>query len=294
MRWFLLLATVGSVACQELYSSYNTSSVELSGAGFCPSTQMLRETIEQDVDEFLNNSVLPKIFATHGSCGCGGPGWRRAAYLNMADPTQTCPSDWELITTPRRSCARPSNASDRSCYSAMFPTQGIQYSQVCGRIIGYQVGEPQAFVLENIVAPQTIDGPYVDGLSLTYGNPRKHIWTFVAALDETTASNPASRCSCTIPSLPNRAPSFVGNDYFCETGVPPGQHYNRSIFYADDPLWDGEDCGSNSTCCTFNNPPWFCKQLPQSTNADLEMRLCSAHNAAIENTPIQLAEIYVK
>ena len=47
-----------------------------------------------------------------------------------------------------------------------------RYSQVCGRIIGYQVGEPQAFVLENVGASQTIDGLYVDGLSLTYGSPR--------------------------------------------------------------------------------------------------------------------------
>ena len=128
MRWFLFLAIVGSVACQELYSSYNTSSVELSGAGFCPSTETLRERIKQDVEMFLNNSVLPALFPGDRACGCGGYGWRRAAYLNMADPTQTCPPDWELITTPRRSCARPSNASDRSCYSAMFPTQGVQYS----------------------------------------------------------------------------------------------------------------------------------------------------------------------
>ena len=168
MRWFLFLATVGSVACQELYSSYNTSSIELSGAGFCPSTEELRERIKQDVEVFINKIILTMDRA----CGCGGPGWRRAAYLNMSDPTQTCPPAWELITTPKRSCARPSNATHRSYYSAMFPTQGIQYSQVCGRIIGYQVSEPQAFVLENIGQPQTIDGPYyVDGLSLTYGNP---------------------------------------------------------------------------------------------------------------------------
>ena len=36
------------------------------------------------------------------------------------------------------------------------------------------------------------------------------------------------------------------------------------------------------------------KQLPQSTNADLEVRLCSLQDASIENTPIELIEIYVK
>ena len=89
----------------------------------------------------------------------------------MSDPTQTCPPGWGLITTPRRSCARRSSAAIQLCYSVMFPTQGIQYSQVCGRIIGYQVGQPQAFYLENTDQPQTVNGPYVDEVNLTYGNP---------------------------------------------------------------------------------------------------------------------------
>ena len=61
----------------------------------------------------------------------------------------------------------------------------------------------------------------------------------------------------------------------------------------DDPLWDGQGCGPTSTCCTFNNPPWFCKQLPQSTNTDLEVRLCGA-SAYLGNTAIELIELYVK
>ena len=292
MKWFLFLAVVSSVACQELYSRYNISSIEWSGAEFCPCTEMKREKIKQDVKMFLNNTVLPEFLAGYGACGCGGPGWRRAAYLNMSDPTQTCPPAWELITTPRRSCARPSNAGSFSCYSAMFPTQGIQYSQVCGRIIGYQVGNPTAFALSG---GRTINERYVDGVSLTYGSPRQHIWTFASAIDEyphlyigkCPCSNITEQCSLSVPS-------FIGSDYFCETGVPPGQQFNNSIFYADDPLWDGGGCGPTSTCCTFNNPPWFCKQLPQSTNADLEVRLCSRHSAVHENTPVELIEIYVK
>ena len=131
-------------------------------------------------------------------------------------------------------------------------------------------------------------------MSLTYGSPRQHIWTFANALDEAGCFFDDSRCTCTDSSRPNTPPSFVGNDYFCETGVPPGQDRSHGVFYADDPLWDGQGCGPTSTCCTFNNPPWFCKQLSQSTNADLEVRLCSAHFAYIENTPVEQIEIYVK
>ena len=291
MKWLLFLAVIGSVSCQELYRSYNTSSVELSGAGFCPSTEKLREKIKQDVDLFIHNNAVHAIWSIDRGCDCGGPGWRRAAYLNMSDSTQTCPPAWELFTTPKRSCARPSNTTSQSCYSAMFPTQDVQYSQVCGRIIGYQIGQPGAFLNSE---GDTINDQYVDGASLTYGRPRQHIWTFANALDE--YPNPplySHRCPCTNVDEQRtiNIPSFVGNDYFCETGVPPGQSFSNSVFYADDPLWNGQGCGSTST---FSNPPRFCKQLPQSTNADLEVRLCSAGPASYENTPIELIEIYVK
>ena len=305
MRAVFLLAVASCVTCQQLPVNYSGRSVARAGAGMCPDTLDLRGSIKQDINLLINNSVLPALVAAqnqtqtvpgtgpgHGACGCGGPGWRRAAYLNMSDPTQTCPPAWELIITPRRSCARPSSAGHRTCYSAMFPTQSIQYSQICGRIIGYQVGQPTAFFdREN----RTINERYVDGVSLTYGSPRHHIWTFANALQEGQGFSQYA-CPCTNSNQRQsiNIPSFVGNDYFCETGVPPGQGWSSGTFHADDPLWDGQGCGTTSTCCTFNNPPWFCKQLPQSTNADLEVRLCSLDSANHENTPIELVEIYVK
>ena len=295
MKLFLFLATVGFIVCQE---HYNSSHVELyvTGVEYCRYTQHLREEIRQDVQAFINNSILPGLLTTHELCDCGGPGWRRTAYLNMSDPTQICPPAWELFATPKRSCARPSNATGGSCYSANFTTQESQYTQVCGRIKGYQFGEPGAFFLESTGHLPTIDGPYVDGVSLTYGNPRQHIWTFAVEIDEGIGV-PSHFCPCTMSHFSqdrSRIPTYVGNDYFCETGVPPGQHWSHRAFYPDDPLWDGQGCGPNSTCCIFNNPPWFCKQLPQSTNADLEIRLCNVDGAAVENTLIELIEIYVK
>ena len=97
-----------------------------------------------------------------------GPGWRRAAYLDMTDPTQTCPPTWELISIPRRSCGRSSDAVGRTYDSAVFPTLNNRYTQVFGRIKGCQVGQTGVFYLENTGNPKTIDGPYVDGVSLTY------------------------------------------------------------------------------------------------------------------------------
>ena len=56
MRLLLFIAIVSPVACQQLhvvYGSYNLGSKELSGAGFCPSTEMFRKEIKQDVVSFL-------------------------------------------------------------------------------------------------------------------------------------------------------------------------------------------------------------------------------------------------
>ena len=306
----LVLAVISSILCQDLPVGYNVRSVR--GAGEqCPATQNLRESIKQDLCSLINSTVLPALGRTQNqtqtvnttgrACGCGGPGWRRVAFLNMSDPAVSCPSAWELTASPR-SCGRPSSAGSQSCFSAVFPAQNIQYDQVCGRIIGYQYGQPEAFVAGNIGNPQTIDGAYVDGISLTYGSPRQHIWSFAAALDERTGlraagnGNYRAQCECTDSTDMGMldVPSYVGNDYFCETGVPSGQTFDSSTFYAADPLWDGRGCGPTSSCCTFNNPPWFCKQLLQSTNANLEVRLCSYSSATFENTPVQLVEIYTR
>ena len=57
------------------------------------------------------------------------------------------------------------------CYSTFFSTNGVSYQHVCGRARGYQKGSPDAFYTNSI------DTYYVDGLSITHGNPRQHIWT---------------------------------------------------------------------------------------------------------------------
>ena len=124
--FFLLVVatcTCNFVGCQELSLNYSLVSIEAEGE-VCPATKAQVESIRQGIDSLINRSVIPALRG-HGSGGCGGLGWRRTAYLNMSDPTQTCPPAGELITTPRKSYARPSNAGIRSCYSAMFPTQGI-------------------------------------------------------------------------------------------------------------------------------------------------------------------------
>ena len=106
--------------------------------------------------------------------------------------------------------------------------------------------------------------------------PRRHIWTLAAATDEHNIDCPCSNNSHTT------IPEFVGSDYFCDTA---GQNY---------PLWDGAGCDPLNTCCNFNNPPWFYKELPEPTTDDIEMRVCSDENRVNEDIAIQSFDIYVQ
>ena len=165
----------------------------------------------------------------------------------------------------------------------MYPFNGVSYSRVCGRVIGYQKGSPDAFT-------NGIDEAFVDGVVLTRGNPRKHIWTFAAALSET--SFPWNGCPCeSDPSTPP-SPAFVGNDYFCESGNPLGSH-DSTTYYTNDPLWDGQQCGPiEEDCCSVSGIPWFNKVLNESTTDDIELRVCC--DEADEDVPVSYYEIYIK
>ena len=109
----------------------------------------------------------------------------------------------------------------------------------------------------------TIDSHYVDGISITHGkSPRKHIWTFVNALHEhNSARDYVCPCTNTRNNPPPAVPGFVGHDYFCDTG---SENHWQYIFYPNDPLWDGAGCGQYSTCCSWNSPPWFRKNISPS------------------------------
>ena len=83
-------------------------------------------------------------------------------------------------------------------------------------------------------------------------------------------------------------------DYFCDTGLETFESGNQRGFNRDDPLWDGAGCGPTSTCCNFNTPPWFYKQLPQLTSDNIEMRLCLDSSTTEEDIGIQIIEIYIQ
>ena len=222
------------------------------------------------------------------SCGGFTGGWVRVGYLDMTDSSHQCPSGF---TEHRDSNIRTCRRTDIStgCGSVMMDVP-YQYSRVCGRVRAYQVGTTNAFKDRSSAS---IDSAYVDGVSLTRGSPRQHIWTFVSGLQENTGHE-SSVCPCNDAGAPH-PPAFVRNDYFCDSGNPRFMHSDsRTTVYSDDPLWDGHGCVSTSTCCIFNNPPWFHKQLSDLTTDDIEMRVCIDQDADDENVFIEMVEIYVQ
>ena len=219
-------------------------------------------------------------------CGSTG-GWMRVAYLDMTDTSQQCPEGFRLITEPKRTCEL---IVTNGCTSILYHSHDIQYSKVCGRVRAYQYHQTVAFYWYYHGQGTTIDSNYVSGMSITHGeSPRKHIWTFAAAADE-TSSYYSHRCPCTKTHTIYSVPPFIGNDYFCDTG---SRERYEGRYYWEDPLWDGEGCGPTSLCCQFNSPPWFCKELPQPTTDDVEVRVCT-WNQPFRDTPFDLIELYIQ
>ena len=235
-----------------------------------------------------NGSAVSVYCDMNWSCGGVTGGWMRVAELDMTNSSHQCPSGlMESNKSNIRVCSRTEVLI--GCSLVNLAVSGVQYSSVCGRIIGYQDSTTDAFEIE--------DDQYVDGVSLTHGRSREHIWTFAAALDE-VGTHPTSNCPCTHINTSDQAsipPTFVGNDYFCDTASE--ERFQR-MFYGDDPLWDGAGCGPLNTCCSFNNPPWFYKQLPQPTTDDIEFRLCTSSKWGSgvfnEDVFIEIIDIYVQ
>ena len=238
-------------------------------------------------------TITPTTTPTTATPGqCGGPGWRRVVFLNMTNPSHVCPAGLANTTYSRRTCGQlQAHSSHAGCSSTTFSVGGYQYSWVCGRALAYRLAHNTAFYFRH-----TIEHGYVDGLSLTHGAPgsRQHIWTFASGRMTGNYTSWRSRyarqqCPCDNGNTYG-PPSFVGNDYFCESVL--SRTHSLNIFYPNAPLWDGQVCEGGGTCCKFNNPPWFTKNLANSTTDDIELRVCAAWSHS--DIALELLELYVQ
>ena len=214
---------------------------------------------------------------------CGGleGGWMQVVDLDMTRD-ESCPGMWQRITTPRRLC----QGNDPGCSPANFSTMGVTYEHICGQVKAYQKGSTDAFYSRR----NSIDGQYVDGISITLGSPRKHVWTFASGRSD-TVNYASDNCPCATRPGPN-APAFVGNDYYCESGNSGAS--NNVPYYLSDPLWDGKGCDYLSGCCAEIGKPWFYRKLPIPVAGDFEVRICKDEAQANEDIAIEKLELYVR
>ena len=200
----------------------------------------------------------------------GTVGFTRIAHLDMTTQYE-CPRYLKLRTPGSlRLCGKSTDGP--GCNSVQY-FNGLTYQKVCGRVVGYHGHTADGFNTFDCPSPCTIDSPYVDGLSITLSTrPRKHIWTYSMG-----GASP---------------PTFVGDNYYCETGNNIGPKYDG--IYIHDTLWDGQQChGEGPRCCGIPGMPWFCTTLDEPTSSPIEVRWCTDQILADEDIPIEILELFI-
>jgi len=209
--------------------------------------------------------------------------WVRIAEVDMTKSVSQCPPNFTISTIGGLVTCRSLRRT--GCSSTFFNTFGMNFSKMYGKVIGYQYLRTNSFFNYNR-GNNTIDDPYVDGVSLTYGYPRQHIWTFASDTDHSTSFCPCSNS----PDVD--IPDFIEEDYFCDSGILlENQDYTCAF---SNPLWDGERCSPNYGCCSHKCPPWFYKELGDVSSGPIELRVCKDQANTNEDILIQTIELYIR
>ena len=261
-----------------------------------------------------NSGVVPVYCEMGEVCGGKSGGWMRIANVDVSQASGECPKHFEKVSG--RFCAPQKIASGGGCTTpTQFQTHGVMYSRVCGRIRAYQTGSTDAFGTNQPekrgVRRVSIDGAYVDGISLTHGrSPRTHIWTFASALNDQHQGNSRASCPC-LRKFPEdttfkpRVPEFVDGNLFCDTGNQFGKRLGKNEEYKripkdgtkfqDNALWDGESCSALNECCAQQqNQPWFVRCLDSETCNNVEIRVCNDEGTDNESFLLSQVELYVQ
>ena len=89
-----------------------------------------------------------------------------------------CPTGWTKIAANNiRMCRSPSDTA--GCYSTTLSVNGTSYRKMRGKLKGYQKYSTNGFTDDKNTS---INAAYVDGVSITIGKPRRHMWTYAVGL----------------------------------------------------------------------------------------------------------------
>ncbi|MCC7075146.1 MAG: hypothetical protein IT383_27785 [Deltaproteobacteria bacterium] len=135
------------------------------------------------------------------------------------------------------------------------------------------------------------DARYVDGIALTIGAPRRHVFAFVQGLGD--AFGPGllgSECPC---SGGPQAPSFVASAYVCEeprlSVDGTGRFYDNS-----DVLFDGLDVDEVSCQGSIESAPDFQASVGAATIEDLQLHVMMSQGPGDEDLAIISADLWIR
>ena len=248
-----------------------------------------------DTIQTLNQTLTDRLLYLESQvyvtvCNITSANWSRIAYFDTTKG-DSCPTGLRTVTnttTNQTACGRTNSSG--GCASVPIPVQS-NYSHVCGVVKGYQDSSPDGFGPLVRGDDSTIDMPYVDGVSITQGSPRRHIWSYATGVAE-EAPDQRHRCPCarSNPNDRSHIPDFVADNYYCESGFPANS-WEYGVVTWDDALWDGQNCvNPNNTCCERYG--WFHRDVPLSSD-DIEMRICGDQGVSDEDTLIELFEFWL-
>lgn len=139
-----------------------------------------------------------------------GGGWTQLVNHDYA--TDNCPAGWVRSTSFVSVCTRQATSSSDVIRSTNIDSFGIQYEEVLGYVEGYQFGSNDGF---GDYPPNNINDAYGDVISFTNTpvNNREHLFSYAVGFGVVNYDD--SNC----PGVNGGAnpPTFVGNDYLCET-----------------------------------------------------------------------------
>ena len=186
-------------------------------------------------------------------------------------------------------CRSPNDAA--GWCPVIFSVSGVKYYKICGMARDYQKGIPDVLSLQNS-RPRSINGAYVDGLSINIGSPRQHVWTYVIGINEDPDASP-NICPCAGNSDTSAYPDlFIGSHYYCESGITQGIAFDN--YYTNDPLWEVKAVSILTTIVVLvPECHGFLRDFPVSQRSNIEARICTDEVYANKGVVVDQLQFYV-
>jgi len=208
-----------------------------------------------------------------------GGGWGLLLRFNEGD---ACPGQWRAAA---RGCRRVQDADA----SAMTVDPPYAFTEIRGEVNALGYGGSDAFR----DGANDIDANYVDGLGITIGSPRRHVFTFAHGVSEAFGDMGAAACPCDSGTA---AHAFIGSNYLCEEPQESADPANTGTRYydEDDVMFDGLDIEDAACVGAPESAPDFSVDLGQVSADTVELRLMGTEGTGNEDTAVIFLELWVR